>query len=163
MVGAGAAVFVAGAGAGVGVGTGVGAGAGAVVTGAARCAEVRDAPEPRAERPAGALGVPEGEPTGCVFAGVPATPTAGRTTGFGCALETARTGCLTTATTSPATSFSAGATPAERTGAVPVGSRSSESEIDAATSAAGNALVMGTVTFIVSTPAAATTRRVRFV
>jgi hypothetical protein len=46
----------------------------------------------------------------------------------------------------------AGATPDERTDALPPGSKTIESAIDAAASAAGKALEMGTCTFILTGP-----------
>jgi hypothetical protein len=98
--------------------------------------------------------------TGIVL-GLRATPAAETAAGLGFVFVNARAGPLTAATTSPATSFSAGATPEERVGFPPPGSRSSDRAIDTAASVAGtNELVTGACSFILGAPSAATRRRV---
>lgn len=78
---------------------------------------------------------------------------------------TTRKGALTAATTSPATSLSAGAIPDDRAGVAAPGNSRTASEIDAAASAAGQrAVVAGAWSFILGgrAPTAATKRRSDF-
>jgi hypothetical protein len=97
-----------------------------------------------------------------VLSAVPAVTTPRRTLCFACARETVCTGPSRAATTSPATSLSAGATPEERTEAAPPGSRSTDREIDAAASAAGGKkLVADACSFILGAPTAANEEAVR--
>jgi hypothetical protein len=82
-----------------------------------------------------------------------------------CVFVIARKGASAAATTSPATSLSAGATPGERAGVAPPGSRRNASETDAAASATGlRAVVTGAWSFILGgrAPTAATKRRSDF-
>jgi hypothetical protein len=135
-VACGAAAFGAAFGAGFVVGAGVGA---AACRRDVRCAG----------RCAGALRVEADDEWEGAFSGVAAPATGAvevdgvAATCLGFVLLTVGSGFSTAATTSPARSLSAGATPDERTDAPPPGSRTREREIDAAASAAGKALLTG--------------------
>lgn len=98
-----------------------------------------------------------------VFTGAFVTMVVWWTTGLGFACRTTCTGAWTAATTSPATSFSAGARPEDRAELPPPGSKRSAREIDATASAAGkNELVTADCGFILGDVLkAATTGRSR--
>lgn len=134
-------------------GVGLAAGLVGAVTRGRLTADVRDGGWWCASRCAGALRVARAEEEEwCAARGV-AVPVTGSATGFGFALVTACTGALTAATTSPAASLSAGATPDERAGTPPPGSKSSDRQTAAAASEAGRyALVTGTCSFILGAP-----------